>query len=207
MVVTKRNKKVRKPLTPSAGLIIGLTGGIGSGKSFALECFAKLGFTIFDVDKAIHGMLLKGSPVYKQVAELYPETAGSKEIDRKKLGALAFHNEKVLQKIEDIILPKVREIQLEFYKNQGGISVVFEVPTLFEKQREDYYDYIFVTHAPIEIRQRRTLRRKHMTLSKFRAIVASQVSEQIRLKKADFIIDTNTTKAQTFKQLKGLLNG
>ncbi|MFI4983904.1 MAG: dephospho-CoA kinase [Rickettsiales bacterium] len=203
----KRNKNNKIPITPNTGVIIGVTGGIGSGKSYVLECFANLGFAVFDTDQAVHDLLLVGNIGYKEIAKIFPDAVGSKAIDRRKLGALAFHNQKVLRQIEAIILPLVRKTQQDFYDALRGKSVVFEVPMLLENKREDYYDYIMVTHSPLEVRKRRALRRKHMTLAKFNAIVASQVSEQIRLKKADYIIDTATTKAGTFKKIKELIDG
>ncbi len=200
----KRNKIKRKIITPNSGVVIGLTGGIGSGKSYALSCFKKLGFKVFDTDKCVHDLMKKGNLGYEKLSKIFPEAAGKNSISRKKLANIVLGNKTNLSKLEKIIHPLVRKAQQEFVRDNKGLSIVFEVPLLLENKREEYYDYVIATISDIDTRKKRVMSRKGMTEMKFDAILAKQVSDRIRRGKSDFIIDTNSTKQKTYKQIKGL---
>ena len=202
----KRNKNKRNKIAPNTGVIIGLTGGIGSGKSYILQSFKKLGFKVFDTDKAVHNLMKKNNDGYKQIAKLFPETAGARNINRPKLAKIVIGSKANLQKIEKILHPLVRKAQHKFAMENKKYSIVFEVPLLFENKRESYYDYIVTASVKHDIQKSRVLLRKGMTQDKFNAIVAKQVSDTIRRKKADFIIDTNSSKRSTFNQIKDLIH-
>jgi dephospho-CoA kinase len=204
-VLYKRDKNKRKQIAPNTGVIIGLTGGIGSGKSYILQSFKKLGFKIFDTDKAVHDLMKKNNEGYNKIAKLFPETAETRAISRPKLAKLIIGSKANLQKIEKILHPLVRKAQHEFAMKNKKHSIVFEVPLLFENKRESYYDYIVTAIVESNIQKSRVLLRKGMTRDKFNAIVSKQVSDTIRRKKADFIIDTNGSKRSTLNQIKDLI--
>lgn len=201
----KRNKNNRKAFLPSSGVIIGLTGGIGSGKSSILKLFEKLGFVVFDTDQAVHQLMLRGNDGYKRIARILPKVVDYKSVNRTRLAKLIVENPPILKRIEKILHPLVRKSQEEFASKNKKRSIVFEVPLLFEKKRESYYDYIVAAIVSPKVQKKRVMARKGMTQEKFDAIISKQVSDLVRMKKADFIIDTNGSKKATFNQIKDLI--
>ncbi len=201
----KRNKNKRKAFTPASGVIIGLTGGIGSGKSFLLKSFEKLGFVIFDTDKEVHNLMLRGKEGYKKIARILPKVVDFRSVNRAKLSKLIIDHPQNLKRIEKILHPLVRRAQEEFAFRNRNRSIVFEVPLLFENKREPYYDYVVSAIVSPQVQKKRVMTRKGMTQEKFDAIISKQVSNLVRTKKADFIIDTNGSKKATFNQIKDLI--
>lgn len=195
-------------LSPKAGSVIAITGGIATGKSFALECFKKLGFEVFNADHAVHALIKKEGQGFKAVAELFPMAVKEEGIDRKIVGEeIAIHPEK-LQKLEAILHPLVREAQVNFLvnlKKTSGKSAIFEVPLLFENKRESNYDYIVVTHTPFPIQKQRALARPAMTEEKLDAILKRQLPQGVKLKKAHIVINTGKSFEDTFKQIKAVI--
>ncbi len=204
-MLKRRIKKNRKPFHPTTGVVIGLTGGIGSGKSFILKCFESLGFKIFDTDKAVHELMKKGNEGYIKIANIFPSVVGIKGISRTKLSKIILQDKSNLVKLEKILHPLVRKAQQKFAAENKKYSVVFEVPLLFENNREDYYDYVVASVVDQKTQKERVMKRKGMTEGKFNAIIGKQVSNLVRQKRADFIIDTNCSKRAVFTQIKELL--
>ncbi len=195
-------------LNPNKGNIIGITGSIASGKTFVLECFKKLGFAVFNADEAVHQLLTREGKAFDLVAKLCPESVTEQGIDRQILGANVFSIPEKLKQLEAILHPLVRDAQVQFMvniKKTSGKSMVFEVPLLFENNREKFYDHVVVTIAPKPIQKERALLRKNMTEEKFDAIISKQLSDAIKIKKADFVIKTGRTPEDTFKQVRSLV--
>jgi dephospho-CoA kinase len=202
------NPARKKLLNPTKGQIIGITGGIASGKTFVLECLKKLGFEVFNADEAVHKMLQKDGKAFLPISQLVPEAVCETGIDRKILGTQIFGNTEKLRQVEAILHPLVREAQVEFtvnVKKNTGKSMVFEVPLLFENRREQYYDLIIVTSCPLPIQKDRALARNNMTEEKFDAIIKRQMADSLRIKKADFVIKTGRSLEDTMKQVKELM--
>lgn len=195
-------------LNPDKGKIIGITGSIASGKTFVLECFKRLGFAVFNSDEIVHQLLSREGKAFALVAKLCPEAVTIHGIDRPVLGENVFGAPDKLKQLEAILHPLVREAQVQFMvdtKRTTGKSMVFEVPLLFENKREGFYDHIIVTVAPRTIQKERALLRKNMTEEKFDAIVNRQLSDAVKIKKADFVIKTGRTPEDTFKQVKSIV--
>lgn len=198
------------PLSPDAGHLIAVTGGIGTGKTFVLECFAKLGFAVFNADKVVHQLLERSGEAFPMVAKLFPQAVEEHGINRQIMGELVFADPSLLQQLEAILHPLVRQKQVEFMlqvKQQGNKSAVFEVPLLFENKREDQFKHIIVTSASPEIQKERVLQRPGMTEEKFMAIVKKQVPNSLRLKKAHHVIHTNKTPQDTLEQVRRIVLG
>ena len=190
--------------------MIGVTGGIATGKSFVLECLRKFGFEVFNSDHAVHALLMKDGKAFKQASEICPEAVTETGIDRQILGEKVFSDPSKLAKLESLLHPLVREAQTEFLikaKNNLGKSTVFEVPLLFENKREQFYDFVIVTTVPKAIQKERALARKNMTEEKLNAIIAKQMPDAVKIKKADFVVNTGKTPDVTLKIVKGLVHG
>lgn len=195
-------------LDPKKGSLIAITGGIASGKSTVLACFEKLGFEVFNSDRAIHELLKKDGAAFSQVAKLCPESISEEGIDRKILSQKVFTNPEKLKELESILHPMVRKAQVDMVvriKNSTGKSIVFEVPLLFENKREKAYDYVVVCSAPKEKQKERALARNNMTEEKFNVIIEKQVSDSVRLKGAHVVIKTGRTIEDTLKQVKAVI--
>lgn len=195
-------------LDPRKGSLIAITGGIATGKSTVLACFEKLGFEVFNSDRAIHEMMKKDGAAFSQVSKLYPEAVNSEGIDRKILSQKVFTNPEKLKELESILHPLVRQAQVDLMvktKNSSGKSIVFEVPLLFENKREKSYDFVVVCSAPKEKQKERAMARNNMTEEKFNAIIEKQVSDSVRLKGAHIVIKTGRTIEDTFKQVKAVI--
>ncbi|MDF3047619.1 MAG: coaE [Candidatus Midichloriaceae bacterium] len=192
-------------LDPNTGQLIAITGGIGSGKSFVLQYLKELGFVVFDADKAVHEMLASGGNAYEEVKRKFPNAVIDNEINRKALGEIVFKDNEKLSELEEIIHPKVKEARDACIKQNAGKSVVCEIPLLFEKNQQDNYDLIIVTVAPIYKQRERALQRKDMTEDKFNAIIAKQVPDVIRLRGADFVIETGVSEQETKKQIREII--
>jgi dephospho-CoA kinase len=196
----------RPKINASSGVIIGLTGGIASGKSNILSCFKKLGFKTYDTDKAVHEMFKKGHKCFDQVSKAFPATATKNKIDRVKLSQIVLKSKIKLKKLESIVHPLVRQDQEDFKKSNVGHSIVFEIPLLFENKREKYFHYVISAIVDKNTQKIRCQRRKGMTDDKLSAILALQVRKDIHYKKADFLINTSGRKSETFRKIKELIS-
>ena len=199
--------------------IIGLTGGIASGKNFVAEIFAQNGAAIFDADKEVHNLMESDSVTISEVKKNFPESFVAEKIERKILGKIVFANQEKLQILEKIIHPKVRKKYQEFLERvqqENRKLIVLNVPLLLEV---DVYkcDKIVAILASPSIQKKRflararknnpqifALERKNLE-KRFEQIRSKQVSNKVRKEKADLIIKTNGSKAETIKQVKKII--
>ena len=193
--------------------IIGLTGGVASGKNFVARIFAKNGATIFDADKIVHDILICDEDSILKVSRHFPQAIIHKKIDRKILGEIVFSDVKKLKILEEIIHPKVRQKYLEFIKNaqlQKQKIVVLNIPLLLERQGYNCHKIISLLIPP-SIQKRRFLQRKKNETKanlekKFTKIIANQMKNKERKEKSDFVIYTGFSKAHTIAQTRKILN-
>lgn len=205
MSLIKRNKKNRPKLNSHSKCVVGVTGGIGSGKSHLLLHFKKLGFEVHDTDKISKKLIRKDGAAFHKLSKLFPNAVIESGISISKLRKLAFQDESVFPKLGEILHPLIRKFQQDIIDNAKR-SIIFEVPLLFENQREDYYDYIIAAVAPVDIQKKRVLERKGMTKAKLDVIMAKQTDNNVRAKKADFVIDTSESHNKTFAQLRKIID-
>lgn len=196
-------------LSPKAGKIIGVTGGLATGKTFVLECFKQLGFEVFNADSVVHDLLKRDGKAFEQVAALFPNAVTVDGIDRKVISVDVVTHPEKLKQLESILHPLVRNAQVEFMvqvKKGSGKSMVFEVPLLFENQREKYYDYIVVITASPQIQKERALSRTNMNEEKFDLLIKRQMPLGLKERKAHFVIRTNKNHEDTFNQVKRIVS-
>jgi dephospho-CoA kinase len=204
MLKSKYNKKLNIN-SSDPNIRVAITGGIGSGKSFLLDCFDKLGFLTLDADKTVHNLFQKGNPGYEEIGKIFPEAKSDEGIDRAILSKIILNNPKALKTIEQAIHPLVRQQQDKFAHNNPGKTIIYEIPLLFENDLHEDYDIVISAFAPLNIRKDRALTRKGMTEAKFNAIVQKQVSDYERRQKSDIIIDTSKSKEECFNQIKSIV--
>ena len=178
--------------------VIGLTGGIGSGKSTVTLFLAELGAVIIDTDKLGHETFQPGSEVWQQVANEFGKQIISTDgtIDRKKLGEMVFARPEARARLEEIVHPAIYNIvklRLKEYEKQKTKLAVLEVPLLVEAGWESLVDEVWVTTAPQATILKRMKQNKGMAEEETLARIQSQLSSEERVKHADIIIDTNCT--------------
>ena len=191
-------------------ITLGLTGSIGMGKSTATGYFKYLGTPVFDSDLIVHGLTNKNNHIYNFVKTYFPDSINNNgEINRKILGYELFQDQKKLEMLENIIHPLVRQ-KRDFFtalaKKRREPLVVFDIPLLYEKGNENKFDFIAVVTAPKFIQKERVLKRKGMNLKKFNLILQKQLPDNIKRKKADFLIFSSLGRAESFKKIKYIRN-
>jgi len=174
--------------------VIGLTGGIGSGKSTVARFLAGLGAVVIEADKLGHEALKPGTRVWQDVIAAFGREilTPEDEIDRSKLAAKVFADSGALERLNRIIQPRIREMieaRLEQYRQQGVEVVVLDAPLLFEVGDADLVDEIWVTVASEETVLRRLRERSGLSEQESLARIRSQMSNEERVKRADVVID------------------
>ncbi|MGP8215905.1 MAG: dephospho-CoA kinase [Bacteroidia bacterium] len=173
-------------------LKVGVTGGIGSGKSTVCRIFECLGIPVFHADNAGRRLLSEDDEVKKKVAALFSEKVIINGVpDRKKIASLVFNNPEKLRQLNAIIHPKVRVELAKWAEKQNAKWVIEEAAILFESGAYKNLDLIIVVSAPEDIRIKRVMARDGITEESIRERMKNQITEEERRKRADFIIEND----------------
>ena len=186
---------------------IGLTGSIGMGKSETARIFSGLGIPVYDADASVHKLYESGNTGALAIKKIFPEAISDDgSVDRKILGGIVVGNKTNIKKLEDIIHPLLKNDRLDFFeKNINEKIVVLDIPLLFETKGESQVDYVVVVSTSDNIQKQRVLERPDMTEDKFEKILLSQMPNEAKCKKADFIIDTSISVDDAKKQVLNIL--
>jgi len=176
--------------------VIGLTGGIGSGKSTVSQFLAELGAVIVDTDKVGHEAFKPDTELWRQVVAAFGRQilTPDGDIDREKLGEVVFGNSESLARLNQIMHPGMYEIvkaQLEEYRRQGTRVVVLEAPLLIEAGWTSLVDEVWVTVASEATVLSRLQEQKGLSRQEALARIHSQLSSEERVRRADVVIDTD----------------
>ena len=187
--------------------ILGLTGSIGMGKSAVAAMFHGLGVPVFDADAAVHQLQGPGGALLGEIEAAFPGTTGAEGGDRQKLGAAVFGDRDALARLEAIVHPAVARLRRQFLDDNAAQKlVVFDIPLLFEKGGAQQVDAVVVVSASAEAQRARVLARPGMTIEKFERILALQVPDAEKRSRADFVIDTGTSLAETRHAVQHLVH-
>lgn len=190
-------------------IVLGLTGSIGMGKSTAAAMFRSLGVPVFDSDAEVHKVLAPGGGAVARIAEAFPGTElADGGIDRQKLGAAVFGDPERLRQLERIVHPLVRRGQIKFRQRaraERRALVVLDVPLLFETGGQKNCDVTCVVSAPAFVQASRVLSRPGMTAEKFRAILAQQVPDAEKRRRADFVVPMGAGKNFALRRLRQIV--
>ena len=188
--------------------ILGLTGSIGMGKSAVAAMFRGLGVPVFDADAAVHELQGPGGACIDPIERAFPGTTGPAGVDRQKLGAAVFGNPAALRQLELIVHPEVAELRRTFLAdNAAAPLIVFDIPLLFEKTGNHGLDAVLVVSAPAAMQRERVLARPGMTPEKFEQILKLQISDAEKRARADHVIDTGVSLAETRHAVQRLVHG
>jgi dephospho-CoA kinase len=187
--------------------ILGLTGSIGMGKSAVAAMLRGLGVPVFDADAAVHELQGPGGALLGPIERAFPGTTGPNGVDRPKLGAAVFGDPDKLKLLESIVHPEVGEMRRAFLAdNADAPLIVFDIPLLYEKTGSHGLDAVAVVSAPYEQQRERVLARPGMTEEKFAQILKLQVPDAEKRARADHVIDTGTSLAETRHAVQGLVH-
>jgi dephospho-CoA kinase len=173
-------------------IILGLTGSIGMGKSTTAKLFAEAGVPVYDADATVH-MIYEGEAA-PAIEAAFPGTTVDGKVDRAKLSAQVVHDAAAMKRLEQIVHPMLRAYHQKFLDDaeQSGAAVaVVDVPLLFETGGEKRVDAVVVVTTSPDIQRQRILARDNMTGEKLEAILARQLPDAEKRKRADFIVDTS----------------
>ena len=187
--------------------ILGLTGSIGMGKSAVAAMFRGLGVPVFDADAAVHELQGPGGACLAPIERAFPGTTGPQGVDRQKLGAAVFGNPDALKRLEAIVHPEVAEMRRTFLAdNADQPLIVFDFPLLFEKTGDHGLDAVVVVSAPAEVQRERVLARPGMSVEKFEQILKLQVPDAEKRTRADHVLDTGVSLAETRHAVQRLVH-
>lgn len=191
-------------------IVLGITGSIGMGKSTLAAMLEGMGVAVHNSDTAVHEALSPGGAAFEEVAVTFPDAWDKKThtIDRKKLGAIVFQDEKKRRALEAIVHPAVWESQAKFLSQQkrlGRTVAALDIPLLYETGAEKRVDYVLVASAPYLIQRRRVLARPNMSEEKFAAINAMQMPDHEKRARADYIVETGLGLAHSRRKLQSIL--
>lgn len=189
--------------------VIGVTGGIGSGKSTVAQFLTEMGAVVLDADKIGHELLKSNNEVRQQLVATFGEQIldPDSDIDRKKLGRIVFDNPEARTRLNQIIHPPIYEMvkaRLEEYRRQGVGVVVLDVPLLLDAGWDSLVNEVWVSTAPEATILKRLKKRTGLSKQESLARIRSQLPTEERLKRADVVINTNCSLEELKAEVKKL---
>lgn len=177
------------------------------GKSAVAAMFAGLGVPVFDADAAVHRLQGPGGALLPAIEAAFSGTTGPDGVDRARLGARVFGDPAGLAALEAIVHPAVAGLRRAFLAEHGTSPlVVFDIPLLYEKGGVDLVDAVLVVSAPAGAQRARVLARPGMTEDRFARILALQMPDADKRARADYVIDTGTSLAETRHAVEALVH-
>jgi dephospho-CoA kinase len=187
-------------------LILGLTGSIGMGKSTTAKLFAEAGVPVYDADATVH-KLYEGEAA-PAIEAAFPSTTSDGKVDRARLSARVVNDPAAMKQLEQIVHPMLGASRQKFFTDAeaaGAPVVVVDVPLLFETGGETRVDAVVVVTASAELQRERVLARGTMDQDKLNSILARQMPDAEKRKRADFVVDTSNGLDAVRAQIKDIL--
>ncbi len=187
-------------------IVLGLTGSIGMGKSTVGLFFAERGVPVYDADAAVHRLYAGDAAPLIEAA--FPGTTTAGTVDRARLADRVIGDPAALRRLEAIVHPLVRRAQERFLAEAeaaGAAVAVLNIPLLFETGGDRLCDAVVVVSAPAETQRARVMGRPGMTEEKFTGLLAKQMPDAEKRRRADFVVDTSTDFDSTRAQVRAIL--
>ncbi len=188
--------------------IIGLTGGMGMGKSTAAGAFRRAHIPVFDADAAVHRVQAKGGRAIKPIEAAFPGTVKDGAVDRGALRAAVIGKPEAIKQLEHILHPMVWEEEALFLaaaRRGGKRAAVLDIPLFFETGRERKVHKIVVVSAPRAVQIYRVRKRGQMSEAQIKAIIARQMPDFEKRKRADVVVRTGLSRHLTHRQMRHLV--
>jgi dephospho-CoA kinase len=188
--------------------VLGLTGGIGMGKSTAATAFRRAHIPVFDADAAVHRMQARGGRAVRAIEAAFPGTVRDGAVDRVALRHAVLGKPDALARLERILHPMVEREEREFVaraRRHGSRAVVLDIPLLFETHGDRRVDHVIVVTASPSVQIQRIRRRRGMSEADIRAVIARQMPDAEKRRRADTIIHTGLSRHHSLKALSRLI--
>jgi dephospho-CoA kinase len=186
--------------------ILGLTGSLGMGKSTTARLFAEEGVPVHDADAVVH-RLYEGEAV-PAIESAFPGTTAGGKVDRDKLSARVLRSPEALKRLEAIIHPLVQEAERDFLARagvRGAAIALLDIPLLFETGADQRVDAVVVVSAAPDVQRARVLERPGMTAEKLEALLARQMPDAEKRRRANFVVDTGHGIEAARAQIRAIL--
>ena len=182
--------------------VLGLTGGIGSGKTTVAKIFKSLDVPVYNADQAAKILMYSSKELKHKIKQLLGEDAYKQnELNKEFISEKIFNNKVLLTHINALVHPEVTLDFNSWLSMQTSAYVVKEVAVLFETAAEDQFDYILTVTAPEALRIKRIIERDHTSLAKIKAVMSNQLQDSEKTAKSDFMIlniDWDDTQKQVY---------
>ena len=188
--------------------VIGLTGGIGMGKSTAAAAFRRAGLPVFDADATVHRLQARGGRAVPAIAVAFPGTVRDGAVDRTLLRRAAVESPGAMTRLEAILHPLVRQEERAFLaraRRAGRRAAVLDIPLLLETGVDRRVDLVVVVSAPPAVQMARVRARRQMTPAQIQAIIARQMPDRNKRRRADVVIRTGLSRHHALRRLRRLL--
>lgn len=188
--------------------IIGLTGGMGMGKSTIAKAFRRAHIPVFDADATVHALQARGGRAVPAIGQAFPGTIRDGAVDRAALRTVAVPDPAAMLTLERILHPMVRAAEQAFLaraRRAGRPVVVLDIPLLLETGGERRVDLVLVVSAPRSVQRARVSRRRRMTNAEIDTIIARQMPDAEKRRRADVIISTGLSRHHALRRLRRLI--
>jgi dephospho-CoA kinase len=188
--------------------IIGLTGGIGMGKSFAARIFRRAHIPVFDADATVHRLQAKGGRAIPAIAQRFPGVVADGVLDRAALRRIVLGDKAAMRALERILHPLVRAAQHRFMaraRAAGQPMVVLDVPLLLETRGDRLVDHVVVVSAPAAVQRARVRARRRMSDADISAMIALQMPDAAKRARADTVIRTGLSRHHAQRAIRRFL--
>jgi dephospho-CoA kinase len=188
--------------------VIGLTGGIGMGKSTAANTFKRLRVPVFDADAAVHALQARGGRAVPGIAAAFPGTVREGKVDREALRQAVLGKPEAMRRLERIVHPLVRDAERRFMgaaRRRAERMVVLDIPLLFETRGEGRCDLVVVVTAPAAVQRWRVLRRPGMTEDRLRYILSRQMPDKEKRRRADVLVHSGQSRHMAQRAIRKLV--
>ena len=187
--------------------IVGLTGGISSGKSTVSSYLKQLKIPVIDADEVARKVVEPNTQGAKEIRKAFGSDVFEEDgsLNRQKLGALIFSNAENRQKLDELLQPLIKIMildEIEAYRQKGEKMIVLDLPLLFEKQYEELCEEIIVVYVPKELQLERLMRRNQYTKQEALSRIDSQLSIEEKRKRATVLLDNQGTIQQLYQQVE-----
>ena len=185
---------------------LAITGSIGMGKSTVAKMFEQAGVPLFDADAVVRDLQANDPELIVAIGRRFPGTVTMGVLDRDTLARMVLGYPAELEALEAVVHPEVQNARERFLEeNKNAPALLFDIPLLFETGSEKAFDKVIVVSAPAAIQRQRVLVRPGMTEEKFAAILARQMPDEEKRRRADFVIDTGADLSTTERQVSDIL--
>jgi len=188
--------------------ILGLTGGIGMGKSTAAAAFRRARIPVFDADAAVHNLQARGGRAVRAIEAAFPGTVQDGAVDREKLRQSVLGKPGAPAQLERILHPMVEQEEHAFVaraRRRGSRAVILDIPLLFETGGDRRVDCVVVVSAPRAVQMHRISARRRMSSADIAAVIARQMPDVEKRRRADIVVRTGLSRHNSLKALRRLI--